>query len=181
MDETGSPRVIVGVTGSLASLNALRRALAEARSRNAVLQVVHVCRVADGDPALTEALREPGKAGLEEIGTWLDEALGGPPAGVALRQTFVAGAPPGRTLVGLVRAETDLLVVGRSRSRIGLFGAGLFGASVAEYCIRHAECPVLVVPPPELARELGRQASLHRRIDRALATELRAGQDDRRR
>jgi nucleotide-binding universal stress UspA family protein len=174
MDETGSPRVIVGVTGSLASLNALRRALAEARSRNAVLQVVHVSRFVGGDPVMPEALGEPGTAPpLGDIGTWLDEALGGPPAGVALRQTLVEGTPPGRTLVSLVRAETDLLVVGRSRRRLGLFWPG----SVAEYCVRRAACPVLVVPAPELARELGEGTRLRRQIDRALAAELRAAHD----
>jgi nucleotide-binding universal stress UspA family protein len=169
MDETASPRVIVGVTGSLASLNALRRAVAEARTRNAVLQVVHVCRVQAGDPAVSHTLREPSTAAaLEDVGTWLDEALGGPPAGVPLRRTAIAGPPPGPALVGLVGSESDLLVVGRSHRRLGLFWPG----SVAAYCVRRAACPVLVVPPPELAREFGGGTGLRRRIDRALATEL---------
>jgi nucleotide-binding universal stress UspA family protein len=176
MDETASPRVIVGVTGSLASLNALRRAVAEARARNAVLQVVHVCRVQPGDPAVMYAARESSAAAaLEDIGTWLDEALGGPPAGVPLRRTSVAGPPPGPALVDLVGAESDLLVVGRSGRRLGLFWAG----SVAAYCARRAACPVLVVPPPELAREFGGRTGLRRRIDRALAEELQIGQDGR--
>jgi len=172
MNEEASPQVIVGVTGSLASLHALRYAVAEARRRNAVLNVVHVYRIGKyHEPTVMNALREPlNQAAFQPIHTCLNEALGGPPRELALRQTVVGGEAPGPILVGLVRAEGDLLVLGRSRRRRGF----RVGGQVGRYCAQRAACPVLVVPPPELARALGGPAGLRRRLERALAAELQA-------
>ena len=48
-------------------------------------------------------------------------------------------------------ARDDLLVVGYGgRSRLGYAVHG----AVTRYCLAHARCPVLTVPPPELIREV---------------------------
>jgi nucleotide-binding universal stress UspA family protein len=55
----------------------------------------------------------------------------------------VALGGPAKTLIEISR-HSRMLVVG-SRGRGGL--AGMLLGSVSEQCVRHAECPVLVVPP----------------------------------
>jgi nucleotide-binding universal stress UspA family protein len=174
MDETGFPRVLVGIDGSFGSLQALRQAVAEARRRGADLSVVHA------DPA-----RPPSQASIVDSQTemltgavfhrivgWLDEALGGRPAGLPVREVVIEGHAPGPALVGQVHDKDDLLVIGASAPRrIGLRRA----VGVADYCTRRASCPVLVVPPPRLARELGGRAGLRwRQIERQLAEDLHA-------
>jgi len=63
----------------------------------------------------------------------------------------VVRAAPGPALVELADRRDDLLVVGYGgRSRLGCAVHG----SVARYCLAHARCPVLAVPPSELIREL---------------------------
>ena len=56
-------------------------------------------------------------------------------------------------LAGLACCADDLLVVGAGR-RGSL--ARVWGGKVTRYCLAHARCPVLAVPPPALAREAGR-------------------------
>ncbi|MCU1445503.1 universal stress protein [Cryobacterium sp.] len=55
----------------------------------------------------------------------------------------VALGGPAKTLIEVSKGSR-MLVVG-SRGRGGL--AGMLLGSVSEQCVRHAECPVLVVPP----------------------------------
>jgi nucleotide-binding universal stress UspA family protein len=175
VDGTEAPQVIVGVSGSLASLHALRHAVAEARRRTAMLTMVHAYRIgAYSDPAVLTALREPlQQAAFHRLRGCLDDALGGPPAELALRLVVVGGRPPGQALVAQVHAEDDLLVVGgASGRRFGLHPCG----RTADYCARHAPCPVLVVPPPRLARELCGHGRLRRQVGRELARDLRAVQ-----
>jgi Universal stress protein family len=54
-------------------------------------------------------------------------------------------------LVNLGHRPDDVLVVGAGR-RNAL--ARLAFSKVSGYCVAHAQCPVLAVPPPALAREL---------------------------
>jgi nucleotide-binding universal stress UspA family protein len=86
----------------------------------------------------------------ERLRDAFDQAFGGMPSGTAARQLMVRGAP-GPALVELACQRDDLLVVGYGgRSRLGYAGHG----SITRYCLAHARCPVLAVPPPELIREL---------------------------
>jgi nucleotide-binding universal stress UspA family protein len=174
MNETGPPRVVVGVNGSLASLQAIRQAVAEARRRGAGLNVVHAepARASSQASTLANEVDRQTGAALRIVDNWLDEALGGPPAGLPLRMTVTEGMAPGPALVGQVRDQDDLLVIGASSPRrIGVRWA----VGVGDYCTRHADCPVLVVPPPQLARELGGRAGLRWwQIERQLAEDLRA-------
>ena len=151
----GSRRVIAGVSGSLRSLGALRAAVAEARSAGAALLAVLAWAPAGGEIAYLRArcpllLRLWEQEARERLRDAFDQAFGGLPEGVAVRQ-LVVRAPPGPALVELADRRDDLLVVGYGgRSRLGYAVHG----TVTRYCLAHARCPVLTVPPPELIREL---------------------------
>jgi nucleotide-binding universal stress UspA family protein len=171
MDEIRCPQVVVGVSGSLASLQALRYGVAEARRRRAGLTVLHAYRPgACSDPAVLDALRESElRAAQQRLRRWLDDGLGGPPTDLPLRQIVVPG-PAGAALVGHAGGEHDLLVIGASRRR----PVARWSGRVGSYCTTRASCPVVVVPPSRLARELGgRNRQRLRRIERQLSQESR--------
>jgi nucleotide-binding universal stress UspA family protein len=157
---TGS--VVVGVHHSLGAYQALRYAVAEAGRRDATLLVVHALRRPAGRGASAPTV----DAGLEYVRSVFVEALGAMPTGPRLKVVAEYGNP-GAVLVGFAHREHDLLVIGGS-SRHRLRRAG-----VAAYCARHAGCPVLIVPPPALARA-GRTGRLARTavhdLERHLAT-----------
>jgi nucleotide-binding universal stress UspA family protein len=102
----------------------------------------------------------------------LDTAFGDAGPGVPYRGLVVRGTP-GRALVETADRADDLLVVGpgcRGRLHRSLF------PSVARYCLAHAVCPVLALPPSPLSREL---ASVHRRIRLGLPLDARELTEDR--
>jgi len=151
----GSRRVIAGVSGSLRSLGALRVGVAEARSAGAELLTVLAWTPVGGEIAYRRApcpilLRLWEQEACQRLRDAFDAAFGGMPGGVAVH-TMVVRAPPGPALVELAGRRDDLLIVGYGgRSRLG---CAVHGA-VTRYCLAHACCPVLAVPPPELIREL---------------------------
>jgi nucleotide-binding universal stress UspA family protein len=151
----GSRRVITGVSGSLRSLGALRAGLAEARSAGTALLAVLAWAPATGEIAIRPApspqlLRMWEQEARKRLRDAFDQAFGGLPGGVAI-QLMVVRAPAGPALVELADQRDDLLVVGYGgRSRLGYAVHG----AVTRYCLAHARCPVLAVPPPELIREL---------------------------
>ncbi len=155
MVAAGGRRVIAGVSGSLRSLGALRAGVAEARSAGAELLAVLAWAPAGGEIAYIRApcpvlLRLWEQAACERLRDAFDNAFGGVPDGVPVRQVVVRGQP-GPALVELASQRDDLLVVGYGgRSRLGYAVHG----AVTRYCIAHARCPVLTAPPPELIREL---------------------------
>ena len=141
----GSPvrggRVAVGVDGSARSLAALRWAAAEARARDAALDVVHAWRlpimaVSPMTLAYTDytALEDSGRAVL-------DSALSEPAlAGLRVDPHFVHDSP-GRAL--MQRAEGAGLVVAGTRG-LGRISGTLLG-SVSRQLLHHAPCPVVVI------------------------------------
>ena len=151
----GSRRVIAGVSGSLRSLGALRAGVAEARSSGAALLAVLAWAPAGGEVAYLRApcpllLRLWERAAHERLREAFDAAFGGMPDGVTVRAVVVR-ARPGPLLVALADQPDDLLVVGYGgRSQLGRAAHG----SVTRYCLAHARCPVLAVPPPDLITEL---------------------------
>jgi hypothetical protein len=59
---------------------------------------------------------------------------------------------PGKVLAGVARQDGDVLVIGaRRRGRLRRMG----GSRASRYCLAHACCPVLAIPPPSLARQAG--------------------------
>ncbi len=142
--------VVVGVDGSAASFAAVRWAAVTAARRHAPLHLVHAIGVpADAVPVLgrllfdTSGLRKVGDSALSAGRSIVQEAAG--PVGVTAVETFVESSSPVPTLVGR-SAAAQLLVVGARG--LGAFERVMLG-SVGIGLIRHARCPVAVVPDVE--------------------------------
>jgi nucleotide-binding universal stress UspA family protein len=161
----GGKRVFVGVSGSTANLAALRRAVAEARRTDALLVPVLAWTPPGGESAYRKhpvpaLMREWHEAARKRLDTAFEESFGGYPSALDIRPMPVRFAP-GPALVQLADEPDDLLVVGtgrRGRMR------RVFHKSVSRYCLAHAKCSVIAVPPPELLRELSLTARALRRL-----------------
>jgi nucleotide-binding universal stress UspA family protein len=141
-------RVIVGVTGALTNLQALRVAAESARERDAVLYAVHVWETGHNLESMLATAHKPGVTDcLRLLAQAFADAMGGPPIDVDLRSVVVEGEP-GHRLLRLAHLEDDLLVLGSSRP--GRWA----GSPTVRRCVRQARCPVLVVPAQEMARAL---------------------------
>jgi nucleotide-binding universal stress UspA family protein len=154
-------RVVVGVSGSLGSLAALHRAVAEARRAvgraiggaggGAEVLVLHAWEPPGGEfgyrrspcPPLLSAVRA---AAAERLAEALAEAFGGADPGVPVTARTVRGEPAAVLLAAADRPG-DLLVLGPS----GPWWQRGLRRPVPTRCVRAARCPVLVVPRPELA------------------------------
>lgn len=140
------PRVTVGLDGSAESLDALRWAAAAVPGDPAIT-AVHVFVPFSPDPsvALSEAARAAavGRA-RDELAAWVTEAC--PDGHESITQEVVIG--DARTRLGVLAESTDLVILG-SRGRTGI--ARFVLGSVAEYVVRNAPCPVVVLPPAERA------------------------------
>jgi nucleotide-binding universal stress UspA family protein len=151
----GNPRIVVGVDGSPESVAALRWAIRQAGLTGGTVEAVTAWR-------LPIALAGYGLAPVAVADRpWMEHA-----AGLALERAVAEatsngdghGHGPGvrsHLVQGvaahvLVKAASgaDLLVVGGRGS--GLTGARL--GSVSLYCVRHASCPVVIVPAAKRAR-----------------------------
>ncbi|HEY0639097.1 MAG TPA: universal stress protein [Pseudonocardiaceae bacterium] len=139
--------VVVGVDGSDSSVTALHHAAKEACLRDMTLHVVRgwtmrtTPRPPDCPPGAVPSIqdyeREAHRRTAELVAAELGEQ---PPCPV---EVHVVHAPSAQSLIDASR-RADLLVVGH-RGRGGF--AGLLLGSVAEQCVRHAHCPVVVVRP----------------------------------
>lgn len=136
-------RVVVGVDGSPAAVEALRAAARLAPVLGAELDAVIAWRypVVNGmAPIIAEF--DPATDATNVIKAAVSEAFGdNPPPG--LRELRQQGHPAGVLLGASEGAE--MLVVG-SRGHGGF--AGLLLGSVSAQCVEHATCPVLVVHAP---------------------------------
>ena len=141
-------RVIVGTSGSPGNLCALRYAEQLARACEATLIPVHAWTPPGGDIAerrspcmhLRRVWTEDAWQRLREA---LDAAWGQLPADLTV-QLVVERGDPGRVLTIIASDPGDLLVVGTGR-RATL--TRVFSGRVSRYCLAHARCPVLAVPP----------------------------------
>jgi len=148
-------RVIVGVDGSPGSLEAMRFALGQAYLLEATLIPVLAWIPPGGEvaarrvpaPAYTRMLRDDAEQRLLRA---FDEGLGGLPPGVKVEPWVIRGAA-GPALVETADRAHDLLVVGAGRRG---FLRHALRASTARYCLAHAGCPVIAVPPPTLQAEI---------------------------
>lgn len=114
----------------------------------------------------TDLRQEAGARLLTALGTAFGEA--GPGA-----QGLIVRGSPGRALVESADRVDDLLVIGAGCR--GMLRRTLF-PSVARYCLAHAACPVLAVPPSPLEGDL---ATLHRRVSLRLPLDARELTDGR--
>jgi nucleotide-binding universal stress UspA family protein len=151
-------RVVVGVHGSLGSLQALRHAAGEARERNVPLVPVIAWTPPGGDiaershpsPYLRRIWQE---AARKQLWSAFESGLGGVPDDLQTEPHVVRGET-GPVLVDVADEPGDLLVIGTGRR--SLVGRAL-RRSVGRYCLAHARCPVLAVPPSALMDEMGRR------------------------
>ncbi len=171
---SGTRRIIIGASGSPGSLQALRYAADLARENDATLVPVLAWVPPGGE--LAERRQPSGfllqiwrDAAWLRLWTALDHAWGGLAAG-RLAEPVVARGEPGKVLVAAADQPADVLVVGAGRR-----GAlrRLAGSRVSRYCLAHAECPVVAVPPPALDQAVGHGlrgwAFRHRALPRRLA------------
>ena len=135
-------RVIVGVDGSLSSLAALQRGLAEARSRDATLVPVTAWMACDGDSL--RPLSELEYAARLRLDSIVELALDGAARSVRVQPRTVR-SEAGRALVALADRPQDLLVVGGGRHS-GTRSGGVLHGPVARYCWARADCEVIIVP-----------------------------------
>jgi nucleotide-binding universal stress UspA family protein len=149
-------RVFAGVNGSPGSLQALRYAAGLARTHDSALIPVLVWAPPGGELADRRGpslyLRQVWKdAAWQRLWYALDLAFGGAPAGVPIEPMVVRGEA-GSVLVRVADSDEDLLVVGAGRR--GGFSR-IAACRVSRYCLAHATCPVVAVPPSALA-QMGR-------------------------
>ncbi|MFB8086138.1 universal stress protein [Streptomyces sp. NPDC055992] len=148
-------RIVVGVSGSPGSLAALHRAVIEAQERDAALCAVLAWQLPGGGLGSRTAhgpdlLRECEEAAVGELCAVLSGAFAVAKPCVPLSALAMRGEP-GAVLVEAAESTDDLLVVGTGARRRLLPG---LRAPAARYCLTHAVCPVLVVPPNPLEAEL---------------------------
>jgi nucleotide-binding universal stress UspA family protein len=148
--------VIAGVSGSPRSLPALRYAAALARGHGATLIVLHTWvppggEIADRQCASPYLRRMWEHEARERLWNTANTAFGGAPLDVPMEPLVVRGEA-GRVLVHAASRAGDLLVIGTGRR--GTVGR-LTGGNVSRYCLAHARCPVVAVPPSPLELEAG--------------------------
>lgn len=150
---SGVRRVIAGVSGSPGSLQAMRHAAGLARTHEAILIPVLAWMPPGGDFAdrshpstyLRQLWREAARRRLWQA---IELALGGVPDDVRFDSLVLRGEA-GPVLVSVACNEDDVLVVGTGRRGAV---ARMLACRVSRYCLAHARCPVIAVPPSDLAR-----------------------------
>lgn len=148
---TPGPRIVVGVDGSQGSKTALAWAVAHARLAGAAVEAVTAWQdpVQAGygfayawspGPADYGAVRD---AAAKTLNAAMSEtSRAGRDEPVPIHASVVEGHP-GDVL--LEAAATACLLVVGTRGHNPF--AGLMLGSVSQYCVQHALCPVVVVPP----------------------------------
>jgi nucleotide-binding universal stress UspA family protein len=150
---SGVRRIIIGVSGSPGSLQAVRHAADLARVHQATLVPVLAWLPPGGDladrshpsPYLRTVWRD---AAWQRLWAAIDLALGGVPEDVAFESDVIRG-DPAHVLVEIASHPDDILVIGAGRR--GKLAHAL-SSRVSRYCLAHAQCPVVAVPPPALAQ-----------------------------
>jgi nucleotide-binding universal stress UspA family protein len=130
--------IVVGVDGSQGSRDALTWAAAQARLTGSVLRAVatwrwpnYITRIPPGADLSGET-----EETLREMVTPMREEY----PDLTITEHVVQG-PPGPSL--LTQSESATLLVVGSEGRAAF--PGMLLGSVAEYCVRHGPCPVVVV------------------------------------
>jgi nucleotide-binding universal stress UspA family protein len=137
---TSLPVIVVGVDGSPSSQRAVRWASEQAKLTGATLRAVsswrwpnYITRIPPGVDLASDTRRT-----LDEV---LEEALTGS-EDVSVTRHVIEG-PPGPALLTQAQDATLLVVGAQGRAAF----PGMLLGSVAEYCVRHGSCPVVVVRP----------------------------------
>ncbi|UOX90674.1 universal stress protein [Amycolatopsis sp. FBCC-B4732] len=139
-----SGRIVVGVDGSDAGTAALVWAVGQAETSGADLEVVTVWTYDAmlDDASVNRTLAEARRAHvheLEKLVTAVTKEHAGVPA-----QCSAPTGDPAEVLVDLAKDATMLVVGSHGKGKLREVLAG----SVSSACLRHATCPVAVIPPP---------------------------------
>lgn len=135
--------IVVGVDGTEASRVALEFAIREGMARGSAVEVVTAWswegahEPLNGPATATEA-RHRAEQIQEEVVALVLRTVPNPP--MLSRQ--VVGGEAGRVLLHAARGAAYLVVGSAHR---GIVARAVLG-SVSQYCVRHATCPVVVVP-----------------------------------
>ena len=137
---TDPPVIVVGVDGSPSSLRAVQWAAQQAKLTGATLRAVSSWRWPNYITRLPPGVDLPKDTGitLDEV---LDQALVGSEDVIVTRH--VIEGPPGPALLSQAEEATLLVVGAKGRAAF----PGMLLGSVAEHCVRHGSCPVVVVHP----------------------------------
>ena len=149
-------RVIVGVSGSIASLAALRFGLNEVEESGGVLYAVLAWSPPGGEATARCGMPPPlvevwTAMATERLTTAFDEAVGGVPSDIDVRLEVRRGEA-GPVLTGAADDARDLLVLGGTRQMSAPRPSWWPPAGrVRRHCQRHARCPLVFAPPPDLS------------------------------
>jgi nucleotide-binding universal stress UspA family protein len=144
MERDPQRTIVVGVDGSDGARRALDWAIEIAKATGQRLELVHGIDVGVaasspyGSGMVFEQLEEAGRSLLEADVDYVRAA------GLEVTGQLDLGSSAQAILTAAKHAS--MLVLG-SRGHGGF--AGLMMGSVSMYCVHHAHCPVVVVPPPE--------------------------------
>jgi nucleotide-binding universal stress UspA family protein len=144
MSERRAQQIVVGIDGSPSSNEALSWAIRQAQLTGAGLEAVTAWEypVSFGYVASYSDDFNPDAQARLVLDRAIGEAVVGSPA-IEIRRVAGEGNPA-RMLVGASK-NASLLVVG-SRGHGEL--AGMLLGSVSQYCVGHADCPVVVIRRP---------------------------------
>jgi nucleotide-binding universal stress UspA family protein len=142
-----APRLVVGVDGSPGSYAAMRWAADQARLTDATIVAVYVLEpivpldfTGAGFTAISALdTRELQRSGRQVLDRVVSQAAAGFAGEV--HRVVIEHANPGQGLIRVAR-EASLLVVGAHRHH----GLGFLLGSTGASCVRHATCPVVVIP-----------------------------------
>ena len=146
MQGTSRPVIAVGVDGSASSRAALEFAIREGVARGSAVEVVTVWSWSGpheplGGPATPQEARERAQRAQDEAVAGVLRATSATPVSPVISRQVVQG-DAGQVLLRAGR-HADYLVVGSAHK--GRLRRAVLG-SVSEYCVRHATCPVVVIP-----------------------------------
>jgi nucleotide-binding universal stress UspA family protein len=150
---SGVRRIIVGVSGSPGSLQALRHAADLSRMHQVPLVPILAWVPPGGDLAdrshpsayLRSLWRD---AAWQRLWEAMELAFGCIPHDLAVEADVIRGEA-GHVLVGAACHPDDVLVIGAGRR--GVLAHAL-SCRVSRYCLARAACPVVAVPPSALAQ-----------------------------
>jgi nucleotide-binding universal stress UspA family protein len=148
---SGVRRIIAGVSGSPRNLPALRRAADLAHAHYATLLPVHVwappaMELASHQFPSERLYQEWEESAWQRLWDALAAGFGGLPHGLRVKPVIAQGTP-GCILVSAASGTDDVLVIGAGRRGRA---SRLWHGTVSRYCLAHATCPVVAVPPPQL-------------------------------
>ncbi len=154
----GPGSIVVGLNDTAASRAALSFAWREADRRGSALDVVTAWtrRTVTDLPGSSKS-REWTRAYAQEVQDTAVAAVLRGFEGASMMSRQVVEGEAAQVLLRMARTA-DYLVVGSGHK--GTMRRMLLG-SVSEHCVRHAQCPVLVVPPPsEVGDSAGSELTL---------------------